>query len=151
MRVRDLRAALSDIADARPDDAPLQRAVKTLLTRTAGQEAMSIVGFLRLLKSQPSTKRVAAAAAPSAIAQELKAAFDDDVAFERVLADLKSQRSATKAVLADAFNILFERSGGVPKKATRAEILRLIADERHILVRNEKMGRMLGRRVIAAE
>ncbi|HCK85302.1 MAG TPA: hypothetical protein DHW63_12525 [Hyphomonadaceae bacterium] len=85
------------------------------------------------------------------IVSRLKSALPSDDAFHRVMDGLAHKKSVTKPLLTRVFYALFDRSEGVPKRATRSELLRLIEDERNILVRNDKMGQLLGRRIVSAE
>lgn len=114
---------------------------------------MNIEEFLRRLRGEPkrAERASAVAANPKEIVSRLKSALPNDDAFHSAMGHLAAQKSATKPVLTQVFYDLFERTHGVPKKATRAELLRLIEDERTITVRNQKMGQMLGRRVVPAE
>jgi hypothetical protein len=126
----------------------------TLLEILADLDDMDIQAFFRRLRgrptaSPPSDKRTVVDVNDLVIS--LRSAFEDDKAFARALDALRSKKSVTKQQLTQVFYQLFDRKRGVPSKATRAQILELIEDERHIVVRDEKMGKMLGRRIVPAE
>jgi hypothetical protein len=150
MLMRDLRVRL----EQHLGESVSEPEFKALLATLANFDDMGIQDFLRRLSKvasdttapKPDTKGVA-----DAIVSRLRSAFSDDKAFDRTMDEVAAQKSATKAVLTQIFYDLFERTRGVPKNTTRAELLRLIADERRILVRNERMGEMLGRRIVPAE
>lgn len=150
-KVRDLRLRLEAIA--RSSVVPPGDAVNDLLEILANLDDMNIEDFLRRLRGEPktATRPAVVAADPKEIVSRLKSALPNDDAFHGAMNKLAAQKSATKPVLTQVFHDLFERTQGVPKKATRAELLRLIEDERNIVVRNQKMGQMLGRRVVPAE
>lgn len=114
---------------------------------------MSIVDFFRRLRKAPAPLAAAGSGAVdlSEMISRLKSALPSDDAFHRALDTLARQRSATKSVLTEIFYGLFERTQGVPRKATRAELLRLIEDERNIVVGNLKMREMLRRHAVPAE
>lgn len=106
-------------------------------TRTAGQPSPPVERRSKLTASEFSSA--------------LDAAFDDDVAFARLINDAKANRSLTLSALKNTFSDLFGRSGNFRSKATRDDVLRKILDERNIKVRNAKMGQMLGRKPVQAE
>lgn len=113
---------------------------------------MSIEAFFKRLMGQPKKTPVTATAFDEMAAlAKLRKALNDDDAFHNEMVALAKQRGATKPALTRVFYALFDRTRGVPSKATRGELLRLIEDERNILVRNQKMGQMLGRRIVPAE
>jgi len=136
-------------------DAEIHSLVKIL----TDLDDMDFGAFLRLLRPKPQRRGTGAAPQPprrktvdpNEIVATLRAHLTDDDAFAAQIDLLHDQRGVTKPVLAQVFLRLFERTRGVPKKATRDELLRLISDERNALVRNEKMGQMLGRRIVPAE
>ncbi|MEQ1709709.1 MAG: hypothetical protein ABL864_15400 [Terricaulis sp.] len=150
-KVRDLRLRLEALAgtDASSDEEILGKFLQSL----ADLDDMNIESLLRRLRGE--TKRadrpVVTAANPQEIISRLKSALPNDDAFHGAMSNLAAQKSATKPILTQVFHELFDRTQGVPKKATRAELLRLIEDERNIIVRNQKMGQMLGRRAVPAE
>lgn len=151
-KVRDLRARL--IALFEHGGAPMDPTVNELLEILATLDDMNLEAFFRRLRgnvpkgTQPSS--TAKVDVPQ-IVSRLKSAMPNDDAFHRAMDALAHQKGVTKLVLTQVFHELFGRTQGVPKKATRAELLRLIEDERNIVVRNEKMGQMLGRRPVPAE
>ncbi len=162
MKVRELREALEALACTQARGKVADKALRTFFTSVARHDAMSIESFLRTFRraeegraapaaSERSMTGVTPAPSSAAIVLQLETAFADDAAFGRAIADIAGDKRVTKQVLTDVFHGLFRRSAGVPSKASRSEILRLIEDERLILVRNEKMGALLGRRVVAAE
>ncbi|MBL8559925.1 MAG: hypothetical protein JNM47_14475 [Hyphomonadaceae bacterium] len=116
---------------------------------------MALRDFFQKLRAESATPAATSGSdtveTVSSLVATMRSVFGDDREFERVLLTLDAQKSVTKQVLVDVFLKLFERTGGVPKKATRSEILRMILDERNIIIRNEKMGRMLGGRIVPAE
>lgn len=85
------------------------------------------------------------------VVEVLETAFDDDKAFEKKLEEFASIKGVTKPMLKEVFKTLFDRTGGVSSKATRDELVRLIGDERNIIVRDKKAAAMLGRRPVTAE
>lgn len=149
--VRDLRIRLERALGLSDGD---DRVVKQFLTSLADCDDMAIADFLKYLgcgglqqtpapRTQPPD--------PSEIVSRLKSAMPNDDAFHGAMNSLAGQRSVTKPVLARVYSDLFQRKQGVPKKATRSDLLRLIEDERNIVVRNQKMGQLLGQRVVPAE
>ncbi len=152
MRVRDLRIRLKELIDGTPAGVAEPEFSK-LLEILADLDDMSIEAFFRRLRGK--TKMPPPPATPTLdvaeVVARLNEAFHDDETFEKELNRLRTQKAITKPILTKIFYDVFNRTRGVPKKATRDELLRLIADERNIVVRNEKMGKMLGRRVIPAE
>jgi hypothetical protein len=144
---------------------PTQRsAVNRFLTTLEPHQEMELEKLFDLLRngfkpkrrprtagtvSQPVERRATLTACEFSSA--LDAAFDDDVAFVRVVDAAKANRALTLAVLKKVFSDLFGRSGNFRSKATREDVLRKILDERNIKVRNEKMGQMLGRKPVSAE
>lgn len=157
LQVRDFRLRLEEALKRSPDlvDAEIHALVKIL----ADLDDMDFGALLRLLRPNPkraghaavsnSSKR--AAVDPNEIVARLRAKLLDDDAFAAELDLLHEDRGVTKQVLTQVFMTLFDRTRGIPKRATRDELLRLISDERNILVRNEKMGQVLGRRIVPAE
>ena len=150
MKVRDLRLEIESLLRARTASPQLVKYLEIL----SHHDDMNIDEFMRRLSAEPNPSSAMSSSArstASSIVVRLQAVFDDDQAFDDELDHISRQRSVTKLVLAQVFYDLFERTRGVPKGATRAELLRLIGDERRIIVRNERMGKMLGRRVVPAE
>jgi hypothetical protein len=158
MLVGDLKAILREWAAASPGDKPLLRAINLLEGRIADHENMAIEDFLKLFRRAAPSARESAPSTPTKnpdqIAAEvvvgLRRAFNDDSSFEAEIERIEAMRAVTKPVLVKVFERLFERTDGVPKTAKRAELIRLILDERNILVSNENMGQLLGRRVVPA-
>lgn len=74
------------------------------------------------------------------VVARLKESFLDDAAFGALIDDFRSQKILTKDAFAQVFFKLFERDRGIPKNASRDYIIRLIEDERFLLVKNAKMG-----------
>ncbi len=152
-RVRDLREridALRALEGAQREDALLRQFSEIL----ADLDSMSIETFFQRLLGKEQKSAITQPKPPfdqRAAVAKLRQTFRDDDAFHRAMTEIERQRSATKPVLTKIFYELFDRTRGVPSKATRAELLRLIEDERNILVRNEKMGQMLGSRIVPAE
>jgi len=151
MLVRDLRRRITLLSGNEGEDAELAELLSALLTKIDAHDGMSIQDLIRRITASaiPKKKRARASAEGAAVTDvaslvtRLRASFSDDAQFDRIMQELRSQRSVTKPVLTQIFMALFERQRGVPKSATRAELLRLIADERHIIVRNEKSGRRI--------
>jgi hypothetical protein len=128
--------------------------IQLFLVSLAEFDDMDLVDFFRRLRGerkQPAKQPVAAKVNVNEIVSRLKSSMPNDDAFHRVIDALNSQKAVTKPVLTQVFYALFNRTKGVPSKASRADLLRLIEDERNILVRNQKMGEMLGRRPVPAE
>jgi hypothetical protein len=157
MLVGELQQFLRALSAAAPNDKALLRAVNLLEGRIAGHENMAIDDFLKLFRRpariEEPARRVPSKA-PEQIAAEvaasLRRAFNDDTAFEAEIERIDATRTVTKPVLVMVFERLFERTDGVPKTAKRAELIQLILDERNILVSNENIGQLLGRRVVPA-
>lgn len=160
MRVRDLKRRITILERNGGDDALVAQLLSTALALAAEsrvRDDMSVRDLILRLTSLSS--RSAQAKGPQqpdvdivqSVVDRLRSVFDDDDKFAAAVDGVRAQRSVTKAVLVQVFYGLFERDRGVPKSATRDELLRLIADERHILVRNDKMGKPLGRRIVPAE
>lgn len=129
-------------------------AFREFLRILADLDDMSIEDFFkRLLGKQkmPGTSATKVAVNPIDIVNKLRPAFSNDEAFHREMDNIGANKAVTKPVLTKVFYALFDRTRGVPSKATRSDLLRLIEDERNILVRNEKMGKLLGRRIVPAE
>lgn len=153
MRVGELKDLLEDLRAA-ASDAATKRAVNRILIRIDGHEGMLIPDFFAFLRKQakPAAKQRQPAASLDAIVSNLRAALSDDRAFDKQYEALVEDKGITKAALCDVYNKLFGAGRRIPSKATRNDILQMIADERTIRVRNEKMGGMLGRRPpVAAE
>jgi hypothetical protein len=146
-KVRDLRLRLEALAKA--DGAHSDDAVSILLAILADFDDMNIEAFFRRLGGKSRNPTAPAPMSGGDVVSRLKSAFPNDDAFHNAITEIAAQKSATKPLLTQAYYDLFNRTRGVPKKATRADILRLIEDERNIAVRDAKMGRMLGRRVPA--
>jgi hypothetical protein len=144
---RRLEAATANVSDQETEEA-----FSKFLRILADLDDMDIDAFFRRLtgaKAKPATTKTPFD--ERAALNRLRAAFSSDDSFHQEMTKLAKQRSATKPVLTRLFYSLFERTRGVPAKATRDDLLRLIEDERNISVRNEKMGQMLGRRIVPAE
>lgn len=135
---------------ARPSDAPLRNAVNLLERRFSGHEDMAIEDFISFFR-RPAPGPTPNSDLASRIVRTLRAAISDDDAFHRELHKAAAMRGVTKAVLTSIYAELFGSSAGIPSKSTKPQLVRLIEDERLIRVRNEKMGAMLGRRVVPAE
>lgn len=148
-KVRDFRVILQSAIDRSDSDAELRKFLRNL----ADFDDMNIEDFFRRLRGEagPAATAQAPLASVPEIVSRLKSAMPDDSAFHREIGGLARRKAVTKPLLTQVFYSLFERTQGVPKKITRAELLRLIEDERNIIVRNEKMGQMLGRRIVPAE
>lgn len=145
IKVRELLKQLREWSQGRE---PAGHEINTLLKILSDVEDMNVDQlFARMQRSSGSANSEAVNKAVSS----LQSAFPDDDAFGAAIEVMTADKSITKAALVEVFYKLFDRTRGVPKKATRTELLRLIADERRIIVRNEKMGQMLGRRIVAAE
>lgn len=156
-KVRDLRLRLEAIiaaAEAESSDRASNSAIHKMVGILADHDDMSIVDFFRRLRGAPQRPVTTAAGGAvdlPEIISRLKSALPSDDAFHHALDALARKRSVTKSVLTEIFYGLFERTQGVPKKATRAELLRLIEDERNIVVGNLKMREMLRRHAVPAE
>ena len=158
MRVRDLKRRITILERNGGDDALIAQLLSAALALAAESRArddMSVRDLILRLRSLSSRSSKATRAGQAdieivqAIVDQLRSVFGDDDKFAAAMDRVRAQRSATKGVLVQVFYRLFERERGVPKTSTRDELLRLISDERHILVRNDKMGKMLGRGVPA--
>ncbi|NWG52738.1 MAG: hypothetical protein HXY28_03370 [Hydrogenophilaceae bacterium] len=163
MKVRDLRRLLKRLAnetDERQAIEELAQVVDAALTSAGAHDDMSIQSLIRKLTgADPGARKRPPQPVPapepervsSAVAM-LKSAFQDDRAFEHALDEIASARKLTKPMLVQIFYALFNRTTGVPKSATRQELVQLIADERRILVRNERMSDRLRRgKIVPAE
>lgn len=137
------------------------KAVKTFLTQIAALPDMNISDLFNLLRRHHSNPTGASVSVSkpktespttndTSVVSQLRDAFEDDEAFRTALDSVASDKRVTKPMLVSAFMVLFDRTGGVPSRATRAELLQLIADERNISVRDKKAGAMLGRKTAKA-
>lgn len=149
MRVRDLRVRLEELAKGAEDT----KAIKALVTALALHDDMELDSLLRRLsrRTKPAAPKPIAADIVDEAVEKLRAVFRNESAFEAELNRVAKDRLATRSVLEQVFYKLFDRTRGVPKKATRVELLRLIENERTIIVRDERMGDVLGRRIVPAE
>lgn len=151
--VHDLRLLLEAACNSDPT-LRSDNAVRELVGILAQFDAMSIDDFFARLmgrKEEAVKPKLRPPVEVDEIVSRLKSALPSDDAFHRVMDGLAHKKSVTKPLLTRVFYALFDRSEGVPKRATRSELLRLIEDERNILVRNDKMGQLLGRRIVSAE
>jgi hypothetical protein len=160
MIVRDLRRLLERLQRETGEPKAireLRRVLEAALTFADAHDDMSVQDLIRKLTGAGQTNQAPPPAQPDAalvsdIVARLKDAFRDDRAFEREMNEIARMRKATKSALTRVFFALFNRTQGVPKSATRADLLQLIADERHILVRNERMDeRLRGGKIVPAE
>jgi len=150
-RVSDLRRRLEALA-ANGSVEETDENFRKFLRILADLDDMDIEAFFRRLsgaKAKPLPTKTPFD--EQAALKNLKKVFSNDDDFHAAITALANQRSATKPALTRLFYSLFNRTRGVPAKATRDDLLRLIEDERNIAVRNEKMGAMLGRRIVPAE
>lgn len=150
-KVRDLRLRLEALSAARPDLS--EEMVTTFLQRLADLDDMTIEAFLKRVFKKPTAAARARAPAVDTdlLVQQLRSALSDDDLFHDELQKLGAQRSVTKSILTQIYYVLFNRSRGVPSKSTRADLLRLIEDERNKLVRDGKMRELLIGRAVPAE
>lgn len=149
-KVRDLRVGIEQAMDHSGSSTQIQ----SFLVSLTEFDDMDLVDFFRRLRGErtrPARRPVASKVNVGEIVSRLQSAMPNDEAFHRAIDSLNKQKAVTKPVLTQVFYALFNRTKGVPSKATRADLLRLIEDERNILVRNQKMGEMLGRRTVPAE
>lgn len=141
--------------EALAKDSPLgeEQLLSKFLRSLSDHDEMSIADFFRRLRAAPQRRARPAGAVidVSEVVSRLKSALPSDDAFHRAMDALSRQKAATKPLLTQVFYGLFERTQGVPKKATRAELLRLIEDERNIVIGNMKMRDLLSRRAVPAE
>jgi hypothetical protein len=164
MLVRDLVELLRDLEGEECLSLSQQNAIKDLVTILAPHSGMELESLFDLLRKAFKPKRrthatdgSARAAAfnahqtPDEFVSALRASYEDDAEFARLVAEAKPNRALTLASLKGAFAELFGRTGNFRSKATRDDVLRKILDERNIKIRNDKMGQMLGRKPVAAE
>lgn len=154
MKVRELRRRLEALLPTQ-DAGSAEPELREFLLILAERDDMNVADLFRRLRGKapllPGTGEKPPPPDPRNIVLDLQQKFSDDQAFAEAMRGLAKQRSVTRALLVQVFYSLFDRKRGVPAKATRPEVLRLIESERNILVRNQKMGEMLGRRVVPAE
>jgi hypothetical protein len=81
-------------------------------------------------------------APPTTLVERARAAFHDDQSFRSLIADWKSDRKVTKAVLASLYAELFGPRDA-PSAKTKPQLLQDIADERLTRARHEKAVRAL--------
>lgn len=150
-KVRDLRRRLEAMTRAGSPDVS-DETFRQFLQILADLDDMDIEAFFKRLTGRATRPPpLKGSFDEKAVVAKLRKALNDDNAFHDEIVALGKLRAATKPALTRVFYVLFDRTRGVPSKATRADLLRLIEDERNILVRNEKMGQMLGRRIVPAE
>lgn len=128
----------------RAADPSVREEIYQFLGELSAHDDMELSAFLRLFKpksrppTQPSGRERKVAPSVKDLAHELSQAFQNDNRFDAALAKIEVNKAVTKPVLVSLFGELFGTIDGVPKKATRSELLRLIADERLVAVRDAK-------------
>lgn len=152
MRVGEFRDALRELADASRNRA-LKRAVNLIFTQIDCPGDMAIADFLKVFRTQNTAPPPEIARppeqSPTELLRELRSSIPDDHKFDQALEKVRASKAVTKAALIEWSEQQFGRA--IPSRTSRPAILDLISDERVIAVRNEKMGKMLGRRSVAAE
>ena len=149
--MRDLRLRLEALAKSQPQNR--DDLVTTFLQSLTDLDDMSIEDFFARIFAKPktTTRGEKPAVDPKALAARLRSALPDDDLFHEEVQKLRAQKAVTKPVLTKVYYDLFNRSRGVPSKATRSDLLRLIEDERTKLVRDGKMRDLLMGRIVPAE
>lgn len=150
-KVRDLRLRFEALASRHPGET--DDAVTLFLESLADLDDMSIEEFFSRLFAKPKTREPSKKppADPKALASRLRDAFPSDDLFHNEIEKLDRQKTVTKPILTKIYYDLFNRTRGVPSKATRVDLLRLIEDERNKIVRDGKMRDLLAGRIVPAE
>lgn len=136
--VRDARLALKGLVDLHGHELGADRTVcLRFLKAITSLDEVDVREVSALLNAlTPSTADASTQDEPALIAAELRGLLHDGPAFSQRVRELATQRSVTKAMLAEAYRRLYRRQGGVRATAPKAELVQLLIDERNILQRH---------------
>jgi hypothetical protein len=153
MLVKDARSALEALLARYGDELPARtrRTWIRILNHISRFDERTIDEVLEMLALAERPERARRRPDAASIAARLRAVLMNDGAFAAELANVKADRSVTKALLAQVYKQLYQRTGGIRASAPRAEILQLIADERLILMRHGTLSALLAPREAAPQ